>query len=181
MKVLLDRKINWLVAFVATVIFALFIAVVLPRVSAYTEDSVGGAGSPDTDMMYSGQDLYDIAESYGQEGRETYVLLRWTFDLVWPLVYTFFILSMIIWIAKPVSYKWVHKVYWLPILAMLLDYLENTLVTIVMVNFPKKLIALGQVASFASMLKWGVLSLAFIGILVVLFARIVNRLSRKKG
>ncbi len=181
LKKLLDRKTNWILVLTATVIFALFIAVVLPRVSAYTEEAVGGKGSPDTDMMYTGQDLYEIAESYGEDGRSTYILLRWTFDVVWPLVYTFFILSMIIWIGKFVTYKWVHSIYYLPILAMLFDYLENILVTIVMISFPKKLIGLGQVASYASMTKWVVLSLAFIGIVVVLLARIIEFMTKNRG
>lgn len=173
MKTFLESRINWITALVSLAIFILFMILVLPRVSTYAEENIGGIGSPDTDMMLTGQELYDIAESYGEEGRDTYVFLRWTFDLVWPLVYTFFLLSFIIVLGKNLPYKFVRPMYLLPLVAMLMDYLENTLVTIVMVAFPRKLLTIGSIASFSSLLKWGTLSLAFLFVFILAVTRLV--------
>ena len=44
--------------------------------------------------MYSTSDLYEMAQSYGADGRGLYVKARFTFDLVWPLVYTLFLVTI---------------------------------------------------------------------------------------
>jgi len=177
MKRFLESKINWKLACLSVVIFALFIALILPKISEYTEENIGGTGSPDTDMMYTGEELYEIAESYGEDGRETYVYLRWTFDLIWPLVYTFFLLSFIIILGKDIKYKFIKPLYMMPIISMVMDYLENTLVTVVMVGFPKQMLILGSIASVVSLLKWVTLSLAFVCVFVVAGARLVWKMT----
>mgnify|MGYP000250279376 CR=1 FL=1 len=45
---------------ISTIVFVLFMIVVLPRVSAYTEDVTGSSNSPDTSLIYSSDDLFDI-------------------------------------------------------------------------------------------------------------------------
>lgn len=164
----------------ATIVFALFIAVILPRVSAYTSANIGGLGSPDTDFLYSGRRLYAIADSYGAGGRRLYVILRWTFDLLWPMAYAWFLVSWTRWLAAWYRKPWVKQLYWIPVAAMLFDYLENTLVTIVMLAFPKPLYALGTMVSVAGLAKWSTLSVAFVVVLVLGMGAIIIRLLRGK-
>lgn len=172
MKAFLERKINWWVVIISTLVFALFIAIVLPRVSAYTEEAVGGLGSPDTSFFYSGSALFDFAESYGQQGRRTYIFLRWTFDVVWPLVYMMFLLSLTVQLVKGLRVKWVHHLYWLPIIATAFDYLENSLATLVMLLFSTRWLWLGTLTSIASTLKWATLSLAFVAVGGLMLVRV---------
>jgi len=175
----LNEKVSWLVVGIATIIFVLFIMIILPKMTAYSEEAIGVESSPDTEMMYSEEDLYDIADSYGEEGRRIYVIIRWTFDVIWPLVYLFFLLALTIQLAKPSKYKWIHKLYIISIVATGFDYLENTLVTVVMVSYPKELFTIGTLASIASLLKWGILSLAFLCIFVIIIARVYEKLIKK--
>lgn len=174
------KKPSLTVVAAATIVFALFIAVVLPKVSAYTSVNIGGLGSPDTDFLYSGRRLYEIADSYGAGGRRLYVILRWTFDLLWPMVYTWFLVSWTRWLATWYNKPWVKQLYWIPIAAMLFDYLENTLVTIVMLMFPKPLYALGTMVSVAGLVKWSTLSVAFVVVLVLGMGVLIIRLTRRK-
>jgi hypothetical protein len=174
MKVFLERKINWWVVIISTIVFALFIAIVLPKVSAYTKVAVGGLGGPDTSFFYSGSELFDFAESYGQQGRRTYILLRWTFDLVWPLVYMTFLLSLTVQLVKGLKFKWFYHLYLLPIIATAFDYLENILATLVMLLFPTRWLWLGTLTSIASTLKWGTLSLAFIIVAILILVRVLR-------
>lgn len=85
------RVSNGWVALSTLVIFLLFTALVLPdqasRTQAYTET----AGSPDMSFYYTADDLYQMAEAYGENGREAYVSARFTFDLIWPMVYMIFL------------------------------------------------------------------------------------------
>lgn len=177
----LNQKISWLVVGIATVVFILFIILVLPRMATYSEEAIGASVSPDTEMMYSGEDLYEIAKSYGEEGRRIYVTIRWTFDVIWPLVYLFFLLSLTVQLAKPSRYKWIHKLYIVSIAATLFDYLENTLVTIVMVAYPKEMFFIGSLASVASMLKWLILSLAFVLVVVIVVVRLYEKFFSNKA
>ncbi|NBD35726.1 MAG: hypothetical protein GVY30_06970, partial [Chloroflexi bacterium] len=79
------------IALAALAIFLLFTALVLPRQAAQSEAETGEAGSPDTSLFYAPDELYRLAEAYGPSGRAAYIRARFTFDVIWPLVYTAFL------------------------------------------------------------------------------------------
>lgn len=97
----MKTKIQWKWVIGASVVFLLFLSFVLPQIASYSSEAIGQSESPDQSFLYSGSQLYDLAESYGEGGRKTYILLRWTFDLVWPVVYTLF---LVVWTIKLVEY-----------------------------------------------------------------------------
>ena len=77
---------NWLrrvstgwVTLLGLIIFITFTALVLPGQAAQAEDSSGGAATPDLSFVYSVNDLYEMAELYGEMGRSDYVKARFTF------------------------------------------------------------------------------------------------------
>ena len=115
----------FVLVFLGTVIF------VLPAQSAGTPEE-----SPDLSIFYNVEDLYRIAESYGEEGRAEYIQARLTFDVVWPLVYTVFLASSISWLyvmGFGESSRWLCSNL-LPIAGLIFDYLENGATVIVMSN-----------------------------------------------
>ena len=79
------------------VVFILFMIFVLPQ-QAQKAEAYSGGTSPDTSYIYSASDLYQMAESYGAEGRAAYIYARFTFDLVFPLAYLFFLTTSISWL-----------------------------------------------------------------------------------
>jgi len=178
MKKFLESIINWKILILTSLLFAFFIIIVLPYVSEYGKSNIGGIGSPDTEILISGEQLYKIAESYGNEGRETYVFLRWTFDVVWPIVYMTFLLSLIIALGKTIQYKWAKNLYLFPIGAMLFDYLENTFLTIVMIRFPVEMFLFGSITSYVSLGKWIILNGSFVVVLVLGMTRLIIRIKK---
>jgi hypothetical protein len=140
----------------------------LPSVSDYTERAVGSE-SPDTSFFYKGETLYDVAQSYGEAGRGRYIFLRWTFDLVWPLVYLLFLVSVTAQLCKAYNKKWLNYIIWLPIVATVFDYIENSLLTIFMMLFPSRIFWLGTLAGLATVIKWTLLYLSFALIFFLLF------------
>ncbi len=78
-------------------VFVTFMIVVLPQ-QAQKAEAYSGGTSPDTSYIYSAGDLYQMAEDYGAEGRAAYIYARFTFDLVFPLVYGFFLTATISWL-----------------------------------------------------------------------------------
>jgi hypothetical protein len=151
------------VALAALVFFLLFTALVLPQQAAKSEQEIGSAVSPDTSFFYSPADLYKIAESYGEEGRQAYIRARFTFDLVWPLVYTLFLATAISWIfgkafAPDSRWQWANLA---PLVGALFDYLENLSTSLVMLRYPAQTPVVDLLAPLFTALKWGSLGLSF--------------------
>jgi hypothetical protein len=180
MKTFLFKRISWKTVLFASLLFALFIILVLPRMSDYTKANIGSE-SADSSFFYDGDQLYNIAESYGEDGRSLYILLRWTFDILWPLVYFAFLLSVIVFLCKSLDVHLLSHSYILPFLAMAFDFLENTLVTFVMVFFPRKVLWLGSLAGFVTALKWSLLYASFALIFLLLFIKLYRFLFINKN
>jgi hypothetical protein len=155
-------------------IILLFSVLVLPGQSQKAEQVSAGAGSPDTSFFYSPDDLYQMAEAYGEQGRTSYVQARFTFDLIFPIVYTFFLVTSLSWLfgkAFPASSRW-QLANLIPLLGMLCDYLENILASFVMYRYPAPAGIAATLAPVFTLLKWGFIGLSFallgIGILAAL-------------
>jgi hypothetical protein len=161
------------VALSALLIFVLFSALVLPQQATRAEQETGSAESPDTSLFYSASDLYRMAESYGEQGRQAYVRARFTFDLVWPLVYTLFLATAISWVfgrAFAPDSPW-QRANLASLLGALFDYLENLSTSLVMLRYPAQTPVVDTLASVFTALKWGLIGASFVllvgGIVVV--------------
>jgi hypothetical protein len=153
---------GWVVL-LALLIFTAFMIFILPAQSALAAETGGGAGSADTSFFYTTADLYHMAETYGAQGRRAYIHARFTFDLVWPLVYTFFLITTTSWLfgrALSGNSRWL-LLNLVPILGMKLDYLENIGASIVMARYPLKTVVIDSLTPIFSLLKWLFVSASF--------------------
>lgn len=137
------------------ILFLIFTATVLPAQSekAQTES---GATSPDMSFFFTVEELYEIAESYGMDGREAYVYARFTFDLVWPIVYTLFLASSISWLYSRsfTGDSLVQYANLVPVTGMVFDYLENISASIVMLRYPVKTPLVDSATVLFTPVKW---------------------------
>ena len=95
-QTILDRiytKTNYKHTLFFFLFFLVFTSVVLPYISNLTERVIGVSESIDTNFSFNLFTLYTIIDSYQEEGRRFYVFIRWTFDVVWPLIYTAMLLT----------------------------------------------------------------------------------------
>lgn len=184
---------NWLyqvstgwVALIGLVIFLLFTALVLPGQSAQAEMVSGEVGSPDMSFFYSPQELYEMAEAYGEQGRADYIRARFTFDLIWPLVYGLFLCSAISWVfARGFSpdsrWRWANLT---PILGMLFDYLENISTSLVMWRYPDATPLIAWLAPLFTAVKWAFVSGSFVllllGVVIIIWRAIRRRIGAKR-
>lgn len=169
------------VALAALVIFLLFTALVLPQQATKAEQETGGADSPDTSFFYAPDDLYRMAKAYGEPGRQAYIRARFTFDLVWPLVYTLFLVTAISWVfgrAFAPDSRW-QRANLAPLLGALFDYLENLSTSLVMLRYPAQTAVVDLLAPVFTALKWGLLGASFLlliaGIVVAVWRRIKQK------
>jgi hypothetical protein len=171
---------NGWVTLSAVIVFFLFSALVLPGQSSSA--SVDPAvGSPDLSIYYSAGDLLRMAEAYGEQGREEYIRARFTFDLVWPLVYTFFLATTISWTYNRLgagAIKW-RTINLLPVLGMLGDYLENIATSLVMWQYPQDIPLVAWLAGIFTVLKWLLIAGSFIslvvGVILLLWQVLIKR------
>lgn len=152
------------VALAALLIFLLFSALVLPQQATKAEQETGSSDSPDMSFFYSAGDLYRMAESYGEQGRQAYIRARFTFDLVWPLVYTLFLTTSIGWVfgkAFAPDSRW-QRANLAPLLGTLFDYLENLSTSLVMLRYPDQTAVVDLLAPVFTALKWSFLGASFV-------------------
>jgi hypothetical protein len=170
------------IALAALILFTLFITLVLPGQSAKSKAENGDIGSPDLSFYYTADDLYRMAEAYGEEGRQSYVRARYTFDLVWPLVYTFFLITGLSWVTRKAfatGSLW-QRANLIPIGGALFDFLENLSTSVVMLRYPSKTGLVDGVATVFTMVKWVFVNLSFVLLLIAIVAGILAWLRSKK-
>ena len=163
----------------AFALFLFFIIVVLPRESTQSL-ALGLDVSPDTSIFYTASRLYEIAESYGIEGRRFYIHQRFTFDLLWPIGYGLFIFVSSVFFFKHLNLpKVFYRFLWLPVLAVGFDYLENLMTALVMFRFPYKTYFFDMLAGVMTLFKWITLSMSFIMLFVWIALYLYNIITSK--
>lgn len=171
---LFEKSRGWLVL-CALLIFLLFGFFVLPGQSAAAQAYSAERGTPDISFFYRPDDLIGMAESYGADGRQAYVQARFTFDLVFPLVFTFFLVSANSWLLKrglPPASSW-RRLNLIPLGGMLADYLENISAALVIGRYPQPAPLFTTLAPVFTLLKWLLVGASFLLLIpaVVLFLK----------
>ncbi|MBD3205913.1 hypothetical protein GF319_06170 [Candidatus Bathyarchaeota archaeon] len=177
LKFLLRLSEKRIVIFTTTLFFLTLAA--LPAIQE--AGNIGSTGrSPDMSFTYSVEELYEMAESYGAEGRWEYILMRFTFDLVFPLIYGAFLVSVLGWLYKTKSLaSWRRKVVILPFAGLVFDYLENLSTSIVMWRYPERTYSFGLLATLFTPIKWVLISLAFLALFPGLIVNIFDNKGSK--
>ncbi len=152
------------VMILSLLVMVLFMAFVLPAEAESAKSRYGGLESPDTSFFYHPEELEQWAEDYGVNGRQSYIRSRWTFDLIFPIVYVAFLAFGTSWISQRVfspdsGYMLLNL---LPISAGLLDLLENSGTSLVMGIYPARIIGLAYLTAGFSALKWVLIFISFL-------------------
>jgi hypothetical protein len=147
--------------------FVLFMATILPWVSGLSQDA-GLTQSIDTNFSFDPSSIYPIVASYGPDGRIFYLIQRWTFDVIWPLVYGW---PLYVTLRKyPVGW-----IAFLPWIATGLDYAENTAFSVLIGLYPMEIDILPFIGVTFSLLKWIALGLSMLLSLVIPFLYLFKR------
>jgi hypothetical protein len=169
------------VALFGLVVFLLFTAFVLPA-QAEEADAINlDVGSPDTSFFYSAEQLYEIAEAYGLEGRLAYIRARFTFDLIWPLVYTFFLTTAISWTFKSVfsGENPLMLANLAPFWGMIFDFAENVSTSLVVYIYPARLDIVALIAPFFTAIKWVLVGGSFVFLLIGILGKVWQAVQKK--
>jgi hypothetical protein len=148
------NRINGRWASLFTLVFLVFIFGVLPAISQWGEQ-VGLTQSIDTSFGFSADRLWAIVEGYSASVRQAYLIQRWTFDLVFPLVYGGFFGGSGLYLLKRLNAKTpLTKILVVIPFGVLFDYLENSLVSLVFLFYPQRILGLTELAVLMIPVKW---------------------------
>jgi hypothetical protein len=166
------------VVLIGLLIFIVFIALLATGQFDGGGEFPEDAGVPDLSLYYSADTLYEWAEAYGEGGRRDYI---YSFDLVWPLAYGFFLVTGITWLfgkAFPTGSVW-RLANLVPLAGVLLDYLENISVSLVMYRFPQETPVVVSLAGLFTAIKWplvgGSILMLLIGLIAAIWKWITNK------
>lgn len=173
---------GWLVIAIL-VVFVLFMIFVMPVFSEKAAQYSNGMASPDTSLFYSGEDLYRMAQGYGQAGRESFVDIRWTLDLLFPVVYTAFFLITTSWLLRRVvpSSSNLRMLNLFPLAAFVFDLLENSAASLVMIRFPATAPFAQVLAPVFTPIKWIAVIGAFVLLIVIFIIWLVKFFTERKS
>jgi len=134
----------------------------------------------DSNTSYEPEDAYDLFGKL-EGGREFYAWTEITVDIVFPILYSFFLSLLIIYIfQRCFAGKSPQYLALLPFIAMLFDYGENVLIAFMLFKYPAKYLELASIASVFTKLKWIFLIVSLVAILVGL-ARLMIQSDRVRG
>lgn len=165
------------VALAALVIFVIFTALVLPGQAAQSEARTGAARQPDTSLFYTAAELYDMAEAFGPAGRQAYIWARFTFDVIWPVIYGLFLVTAVGWLSARVfrpGSPW-RQLNLVPALGVLFDYLENLSTSLVMARYPAQTPVVDLLAGPFTLTKWAFVGGSFVVLLAVAARWLIGR------
>jgi hypothetical protein len=170
------NKTNVIAVILSLLIFMSFIIFILPQEAAKSE-AFGLMESIDTSFIYTADDLYRIADGYGEEGRAFYIRQRFTFDLIWPVAYTQFLLIASAYFYKKTKLLKASYLLYASLIAAGFDYLENIMASIVLFRFPQTTPIIADMTGIMTLLKWSTLSVSF---LILIFLMVVGTVTQLK-
>ena len=104
------------------------------------------------DMMngYTPNQAYQLISSYGDQGRQTYAIIEATLDLLYPFVSALLFSLLILYSFQRgfPNLKWTQWLALLPFAVMACDYLENTCVMTLLLQYPRRLDTVARISSF---------------------------------
>lgn len=177
LSIILYRFAGWRYAFAGFLGILVFNLVVFANAGKRI-DASGAEGPLDLRFGFTPDEAYQALTSYGESGRQIYVLTETTADVIYPLAYTLFfvaLLGMALRAAFPDASPW-RRLNLIPLLTLICDYLENTGILAMLIRFPDASPGWAQFASMFQMGKW----IALVsGLLLILLATAKWLLKRK--
>ncbi len=141
---------------VLTLVYIFFPALILPAAEAQIKAYSGGAGPIDLKFTYTLDEVFQMVEAYGEEGRAFYRTVELTADILYPIAYTLFfgtLLTAVLRRAFPHN-TLVHRLALIPVLGFLLDMAENVGIVTMLSQFPAQSETVAQMTGIFTTLKW---------------------------
>jgi hypothetical protein len=158
----------------------LFNIVIMPGIQWQMDLRSGGVEPLDLSYYYTAQEAFERIEAFG-EARPFYAMVELTADLLYPLVYGFFLSVLLVTLYRRgfAAGNRVQMVAFLPLLSTVFDYAENTSIAYMLLIYPAESPLVATWAGFFTLIKWFTLLLTIIAVLLGFVAYLVKGLRRR--
>lgn len=162
---LISRLASYRFFLVFFVLLGLFGGLIMPLFESMLINRAGQAVELlDLQFGFAPEAVHGHLTSYGESGRPFYMVLELTADVVYPMVYTlFFSIALFLFYRRSGVAKPVYRLHRLPLIVILLDYLENLSIVALLALYPSEVYWLAVLCSALTVLKW-----VSVGLVVVL-------------
>jgi hypothetical protein len=110
----------------------------------------------DLQFCYTPVEAYARVSGYTDYVRSMYVLMELTLDILYPVIYSVALCcALFLFYRRP-------KLAQLPLLLIILDWIENGFIVFILISYPKKRDWLVQMASLFTSLKWTLIAICVI-------------------
>lgn len=147
------------------------------------EQSGGKAQIMDLQFGFKPADYYTWLDLYGESGRNTYFWVSTILDTIYPIVYTFLFILILVALLEYSYPKLVGSLYkwtFVPVLILVVDLIENSINARLLLAYPKQMEGLAKLLSGANQLKWVLVLFVFTGVIIGLLALYANGKEAKK-
>ena len=135
----------------------------------------------DLQLAFTPQRFQFVMEQWGVAAMQNYVTGMWM-DYIYPVAYSLALAGFIAWLTvrpnQPPT-RWQLALFSLPLIAGLLDWVENTLHLLMLAVLHATPSALVFIASLAAAIKWTLAAISILAILLLLLAKGISFISRK--
>ena len=134
--------------------FLLLALAILPAATSELRRLAGGHLPPDWHFHYRPEQLHFLFDAYGKEGRELFVFVEMTADLVWAVCTALLSIGMLEWLRRRLSIALPYWLLYLPLGILGLEILENAGLVALTFSYPFESYLLSRLTALATVGKW---------------------------
>ena len=110
----------------------------------------------DTLTSYTPEKAYNLISSYGDQGRQSYVLTELTLDLIYPLISALMFSFTIFYAFRHgfPGFEWTGQLALIPLGVLLADYLENICVIFMLLIYPGQIPIVAEISNIFTITKF---------------------------
>lgn len=163
-------KRNLWILFIGTCICALTLAItsLFIGVGQPLDGSRGSIQLLDTMLNYSLEEVYEQIKAYGENGRTICVFSTLILDSLFPLLYGAFMSLILVFLLRETKYR---VLILMPLLVVFIDYIENTHIAFLLINFPERLPNVVYWSNLMTLSKWTLVGMVLMTISFGFFLR----------
>lgn len=188
LKYILNRLMKWAnpkgiaISTVAFIVSIITINGDLIGVEAMKKVS-GGVGVLDLEPTYSVEKAYEMLDMMGEVGRQFYLFRIIPQDFIFPLAYGIAFSLIILYLIHKIMPKNEPAlgIAYIPLTAMIFDFLENICVINILIQYPKQLAGVVQISNLFTVIKSSLLGFTILTIILCVFILLVKHGAGKVG
>lgn len=173
---------NWKLILPLSIFFLVFMFVIFPVFQSDIQEIANEqVQSLDGRIAYTLEDVINLFDKIGSQGRDIYKFISGRIDMVYPIVYGLLFVLLLANALKDIIKAQSKLIYFslFPVLGVICDYIENIFIINFLNSFPIISIEKVAIGSFITTLKWLFLFLTIVLVLILSSMRLIKYVKKR--